>query len=99
MFDLTQDSTVRYYLLQTIKDIQTAFGIDWPSVEWSDLTKPLYSAIGARLYLQYQSRANTAGIPRPIEDQGKYWVQYYRPSSSASVYVSAAERLEQGKIT
>lgn len=28
-----------------------AYGIDWLSVEWSDLNKPLYSALAARLAL------------------------------------------------
>jgi len=99
MFEITQESSVRYFLLEPIQDIQRAFGIDWPSVQWEDLTKPLYSYIGARLYLQYQSRSIAGRIPREINAQGDFWVAYYRPDKTASEYVSTATRLEQGKHT
>lgn len=35
--------------------IDTSFEIDWKSVEWDDLRKPLYSALAARIYLHVES--------------------------------------------
>jgi hypothetical protein len=95
MFDVTKSSASNAVLLQYIKNIQSSFGIDWPSVSWSDLTKPLYSALGARLYLLYTSRS-TSGIPRTISDQATYWKQYYRPAGVVSEFVADATRLEKG---
>jgi hypothetical protein len=97
MFDVTQSPSFKIVMLQYIKDIQAAFSIDWPSVSWSDLTKPLYSALGARLYIQYQSRSEANGIPRNVADQAKFWKKYYRPNGDTNDYVTAAERLEKGR--
>jgi len=33
--------------------INTAFGIDWATVAYNDLNKPLYSALAARLILAH----------------------------------------------
>lgn len=98
MFDVTQSPSSNVVMLQYIKDIQVAFGIDWPSVTWDDLTKPLYSALGARLYVQYQSRSDASGIPRNVTDQAKFWKKYYRPNGDVNDYITAAERLEKGII-
>lgn len=96
MFDTTQSSSSNVVLLQYIKDIQTAFSIDWPSVAWDELTKPLHSAIGARLYLLYVSRNDPKGIPRNITDQATYWKQYYRPAGDTNEFITDANRLEKG---
>lgn len=96
MFAVTQSSSSNVVMLQYIKDIQKAFGIDWPSVSWQDLTKPLHSALGARLYIQYQSRSDAKGIPRNISDQAVFWQRYYRPSGNPSEFTEKAEKLEKG---
>ena len=49
----TQASSANYALFEYIKAIQSSFGIDWPSVKWEDLRMPLYSGLGARLYLEW----------------------------------------------
>lgn len=96
MFDVTQSSSTNVVLLQFVKDIQQAFGIDWPSVDWTDLTKPLYSALGARLYIQFQSRNEPNGIPRQIANQADFWRKYYRPSGDVNDFIAAANKLENG---
>jgi len=58
MFEEMQRPLARWVLLKYIKNIQHKFGIDWPSVQWKDLSQPLYSALGARLYLLYKSRSD-----------------------------------------
>jgi len=96
MFDKTQSSSTKTYLQPYFNDIKKAFGIDWAKLTWQDLTKPLHSALAARLYVEYESRNDKTGIPRSIDDQSKFWVKYYRTSGSAKDFVSSASRLEQG---
>ena len=65
--------TTRYRL------IKNAFGIDWPSVQWTDLRIPLYSGLAARLFLLNKPSA----IPQDIAGQARYWKRYYNTDSGA----------------
>ena len=47
--------------------------LDWRSVEWSDLRKPLYSGLAARLLLTNIP----AAIPSDIPGQADYWKKHY----------------------
>jgi len=98
MFDVTQSPPAASYLAPTIADVRTKLGIDWPTVTWSDLTKPLHSAVGARLYLQYQSRNELNGIPRATVDQAQFWVNYYRPAGDPDYFVNLCNRLSSDCI-
>ena len=51
------------------------YGIDWMLVSYSDLNKPLYSALAARLYLSN----DPVSIPpyHAILEQAAYWRTYY----------------------
>ena len=55
------------------KKIKDKFGIDWSKVEWKDLTKPLHSALAARLFLSNKPSI----IPHGIKDQASYWKEHY----------------------
>lgn len=59
------------------RGIQGNFSIDWSSVTWSDLRKPLYSGIAAALYLQYVERMYATTIPTSINAQAKFWVDKF----------------------
>ena len=75
-----------------ITKVSTEFNITWTSVQWSDLRKPFYSAIAARLYLE----VITASIPlaSQVSSQGSYWVNYYTSSGGTqSDYVDAVNEL------
>ena len=80
-----------------IGNISTEYNIIWTSVQWSDLRKPFYSAIAARLYLE----VITSSIPlaSQVSSQGLYWVNYYTSSGGTqSDYVDAVNELgEIGK--
>ena len=52
-FQATQTSSALSYLSQYIAGIQRSFNIDWKSVQWEELRMPLYSGLGARLYLEW----------------------------------------------
>ena len=80
-----------------IGNISTHFNITWATTQWSDLRKPFFSAIAARLYLE----VITSSIPlaSQVSSQGSYWVNYYTSSGGTqSDYVDAVNELgEIGK--
>ena len=66
--------------------------IDWVSVEWPQLEKPLYSAIAARLVLFLApERLPDAS---DIEGQALFWKRYYSPNGSVEEFSGAAHELE-----
>ena len=72
-FQATQDVRSHPGLSRKFRKIKDAFCIDWRLVRWSDLTKPLYSAIAARLFL-----SNKPGvIPYSLNLQARYWKDKY----------------------
>ena len=75
-----------------LSDIQKLFSVDWSSARWSDLRKPLYSAIASRLVLYNVPRA----IPMAddISGQAELWANYYRRGGSVSEFVTVANELE-----
>ena len=66
--------------------------IDWVSVEWPQLKKPLYSAIGARLvlFLAPERLPDSSNI----EGQALLWKRYYSPNGSVDEFSGAAHELE-----
>ena len=73
MFEITQSSAAMSVTNQFIRKIKTEFAIDWSTVVWQDLLKPLYSALGAQIYIQYTSRNDAKGVPRDIPAQALFW--------------------------
>lgn len=82
------------YLEVEIKNITKVFGITWTNVMWRDMRKPLYSALGARLYMTYSSRRTA--IPRAVSNQATYWVDYYRPTGDKNKFIGDANLLDEG---
>lgn len=75
--------------------IQAEFGINTNTVTYSDLNKPLYSALAAALYTVYVIAASPVrDLPRSINNQANFWATYYRPGSSSSTFISRANSFE-----
>ncbi|XP_067662565.1 uncharacterized protein [Haliotis asinina] len=74
-----------------IGKVQSLFNIDWNTVQWSDLRKPLYSGLAAALYLS----TITEPLPQGVENQGSYYKKYFRddPHSPHNFY-TASKQLE-----
>ncbi len=53
--------------------------IDWSKIQYSDMTKPLYSALAARILLLN----NPESIPTDEEGQAQYWKTHYNTVSGA----------------
>ncbi|XP_072041413.1 uncharacterized protein [Amphiura filiformis] len=74
------ESTQTQSLSQIFPQIQQVFGITWQTVQWSDLRKPLYSAIAARMFFLYNQFIFQQPIPNSAADiagQAAYWTRYY----------------------
>ena len=96
-FNDTQNTASHMKLAAKHQEIKEYFEIDWPSVTWMDLRKPLYSGLAARLLLfnvPYK-------IPcASIELQGQYWNSYYNTILGAGTpekFVADVQKLERQK--
>ena len=89
-FSSTKDDTTYSSLTAVFENIRQEFGIDWPSTTWSDLRKPFYSALAARLVLFIT--AAPIPVSSDVQRQASFWAQYYNPSGSTSNFVSAITR-------
>ncbi|XP_019848636.1 PREDICTED: phosphatidylinositol phosphatase PTPRQ-like [Amphimedon queenslandica] len=88
----TKDTSSNRHLEPKIQAISTTFGIEWLSTNWTDLRKPFYSALAARLYML----VITQSIPLAsnINGQGSYWANYFTSSGGTqSDYVTAVNEL------
>ena len=88
----TQDTKNNPRLPGKFEGIREKFQIDWPSVTWRDLRRPLYSAIAARLvlFVAPTSIPQTSDIPA----QAEFWMQYYNTGGSTANFIAAASELE-----
>lgn len=69
----TQDVASHPGLTARYELIMQEFGIDWHEVEWTDLRKPLYSGLAARLKLLNTQEP----IPCDVSGQAAYWKRHY----------------------
>ncbi|XP_072027313.1 uncharacterized protein [Amphiura filiformis] len=74
---MTKDTTTYPSLVGSLDAIEDAFDIDWKSVSWEDLRKPMYSALAARLYLSILSGIEMVPVIGDIDGQASYWKRYY----------------------
>ena len=55
--------------------IKSEFNVDWSTLPYTELVKPLYSGLAARL--RVDAHFGTTQIPGNVTDQGTYWSRYY----------------------
>jgi receptor-type tyrosine-protein phosphatase Q len=91
LFDETQNTASHSSLTSLHQSIQSTFSIEWSSVEWRDLRKPLYSALAARLY--FYTVSASIPISSNVQTQATYWVTHYNPSGSTSTFVTLVNQL------
>ena len=76
------------------RHINATFGVDWEAVQWSELNKPFYSALAARLVLFTVSR----NIPSDTEDQAQFWKHHYNTEGSVKKFLRSVQIIAQGEI-
>ena len=99
-FFRTMNVTSHPELREKYNMIASRFGIEWTSVLWSDLRKPLHSGLAAKLFL---FTLTATRIPFGVELQASYWISYYntnRSNRTAAKFIQDVSDLEKssGKI-
>lgn len=91
LLEATQNTTQYQGLINLHLDISANFFIQWSSVQWSDLRRPLYSALAARLYMY-----TVPPIPMSseIQSQAIYWRTHYNLLGNTSDFVALVNELE-----
>lgn len=89
MFQSTKSSSKFKKEYQEIKDY---FGIDWNNVTWSDLRKPLYSALAASLFTS--TTIDAGGIPKTTNSQAQFWAAKFRHGGTAANFTQLSNELE-----
>ena len=84
-------------LVRKREQIMLIFSINWKAVRWSELSKPLYSALAAQLVL-FNAQDN---IPSDsdVVAQAHFWRDNYNADGVIQDFINAAERLEGGFST
>lgn len=88
----TKNTTQYTRLPAKLQQIQFHFGIDWMTVQWRELRKPLYSALAARLVVYIAPRSIPSADDLP--DQAQFWVAHYNSDGDASSFVTTSSGLE-----
>ncbi|XP_055352288.1 uncharacterized protein LOC129598391 [Paramacrobiotus metropolitanus] len=96
LFLRTKDYSLSYLWSR----FNSAFNIDWQTVQWQDLTKPLYSALAARLVLAsvaYENDNNIEnGLPWDLPNQASIWISSFNLHHDVNAYQNyhtAAQKL------
>ena len=93
-FKDTMDIATHVRLPNKYANIKKAFGIDWTSVTYKDLEKPLYSALAARLFLS--NSPNLIPPAHQVEKQARQWKMYYLSGEGdVQMFVNKANELEK----
>ena len=82
-FRSTQNTDVFARLPAKIEQIEELLQINWLDAEWSDLRKPLYSALAARLIIFNASTSESVPPPDDLAGQAQFWVEYYNRNGEA----------------
>ena len=81
-------------LVQKREQIMVIFGINWEAVQWSELNKPLCSALAAQLVLF----AAQDSIPSDSDEiaQAQFWKDNYNADGIVQDFIIASKYLEGG---
>ena len=79
-----------------LRQINATFGVDWEAVQWSELNKPFYSALAARLVLFTASE----NIPSDTEvsDQAQFWKAHYNSEGSEEKFLRSVQIIAEGEV-
>ena len=70
------------------------YGINWKGLRWSELSKPLYSALAAQLLLF--NAQDSIPSDSDVVAQAHFWRENYNADGIIQDFINAAEILEGG---
>ena len=91
VFEETKNTATYPLLIEKYQQIRVEFDIEWPTVEWEELRKPLHCGLTVWLYMFTRNES----IPLNIHDQGDHWK---RNSNYNRLYIITSHRLYCGRI-
>lgn len=86
---------VKSYIAECKKKIKNKLGLDWDKLPYESLSKPLYNALAARIFIGLKERSYTYDkktnnteeflhpIPEEKKEQAKWWKDRYNTTSGA----------------
>ena len=77
--------------------VRQHLGIDWSTVTWNDLRKPLYSGLAARLFLS--NIKQEIPFASEIALQASYWKLYYNKNGAGTVqkFIDDVKALQENR--
>ena len=99
-FQDTQNTTSHPRLVSKFSQIRQQFCIDWRTVQWKDLRKPLYSGLAARLLLS--NKQESIPLASNVTGQASYWKRHYNTKKGAGTeekFIQDVMALKGGKVT
>ena len=94
-FEGTKDTKANANIKEKHDEIKKRFGVDWSQVQWSEMKKPLYSGLAARLVLYNIPDA----IPVELDGQAKFWkTRYSSATGSEQKFVDDVLALVSGDL-
>jgi hypothetical protein len=96
MFDVVKSEakSLRVYLGK----IKQVFGIDFSTCTWEELRRPLYSSLGAKLFIILQMKNGAGKIPENEKEQAEFWQNHYRNRGDPMFYEQEVARLIQMRL-
>ena len=88
----TRTQIGRDLLVRKREQIMLIFGINWKGLRWSELSKPLYSALAAQLVLF--NAQDSIPSDSDVVAQAHFWRKNYNADGVIQDFINAAERLE-----
>lgn len=73
VFQETKNTAAYPLLIEKYQQIRVEFDIEWPTMEWEELRKPLHCGLAVWLYMFTRSES----IPLNIHDQADHWKRNY----------------------
>ena len=93
MFEQTQTSSLVSAEWQAILNY---YGFNWNSVQWSDLLKPFYSGLAARLFNQLKT--NYYSKFSSVSEQANFWKTNYRLNGDETAFVNKLNSLQSSNF-
>ena len=95
VFKQTKDINTYPALTKKFARIQSEFQINWVSVQWNDLRKPLHCGLAVHLYMFTRAER----IPLNIKDQAEHWKRNYnRKHKQVVTFVDEVVKIESMKL-
>ena len=98
-FQATKNKPVNKRLTALYKNVRRYFNVTWSEVRYSDLRRPLYSVLAARITLEVEmTERSIRSIPRRLRKQARFWLETYHGCAEKSANPQVREDISKAFI-